>query len=206
MKSFVTRLAGLTALAMALMTWPVASQAQCINGALTAEFQSQGEHAGLWKYCMAFDFGTDGPLQEIVIDFWYFKVCAEGVGCSDHWTFDEVAGRAFGADGCEMKLSGSIDCKGDNLIGSPGPLLRFAVTPVDGCQPDYAGKGSLCFYTEFGPMGGGDTSGIPQGDNMAVYGIAGGNDCVGYFSGPRPSACVTPTLPHTWGSLKSRYR
>lgn len=207
MKTLVTRLVGLAALAASLM-WPTHSQAQCITGDFSAEFQTQGEHAGLWKYCMEFQYASDGPLDEIIVDFWYFKICGEGVGCGDYWTFDPVAGRAFGANGCTLDLTGRIDCQGDDLLGSPGPLLRFRALPAEKCNPDYVGKGSFCFYTQFGPMGGEDSmaAGQPLGDTMAIYARSGDNLCVGFFNGPRPSACVTPTAPRTWGSIKSQYR
>ncbi len=204
MRSIATRLAGFAVLTAVLLTAPVSSQAQCINGALTAELQQQGEHAGLWKYCLSFDYATDGPLDEITLDFWYLKVCAEGVGCGEHWVFDQLAGTAYGANGCALNLTGSIDCKGDDLLGTPGPLLRFRATPTGDCEADYVGKGTLCFYTQFGPMGG--NVGEPQGDTMAIYTRAAQNVCVGFLNGPRPNACVTPTKPHTWGGLKTQYR
>ncbi len=208
MRSIVTRLGGLAALAVALMSVPASSHAQCITGGLTAEFQTQGQHAGLWKYCFAFDYATEGPLDEITLDFWYMKVCAQGVGCGDHWVFDEVAGHAYGGvNGCELELTGSIDCKGDDLLGTPGPLLRFTARPVGECEADYVGKGVLCFYTQFGPMQGeSNPGGEPSPDNMSVYTRAGQNVCVGFFNGPRPNACATPTKPHSWGGLKSHYR
>lgn len=206
MRSVFTRLGGLVALTCCLLAQPAVSTAQPFRGDVTAEFQSQGAHAGLWKYCFVFDYASEGPLEEITIDFWYLKVCAEGVGCGDHWQFDQVAGQVYGANGCNLNLTGSLDCKGDELIGSPGPLLRFAATPVEDCSPDYVGKGSLCFYSEFGPMQDSRPAGSPREDTMAIYAKSGEFNHVAYFSGPRPNACATSAKAGTWGGLKLQYR
>jgi hypothetical protein len=196
MKSMAIRLAGALALGAALLA-PAPAAAQCVDGTITAEFQSSGKYTGLWKYCLEFSWKTKQGLSNLTIDFGYLKECGTAV-CGDHWYFETPAGTSDGTDGCTVEYVGEFNCQGNPSIGLVGPVLKWDAIATDDCEAEGEGTGKVCFYTPFGPQGGGDlaTVLIKNGQNV----------CEGTIKGARPSACATDARRSTWGRIKSTYR
>ena len=166
-----------------------------ISGTVTAELQTSGPFAGLYKYTSVLTWRTDQGLSNVTMDCG-FGQCPEAT-CNQTFLFDDPAGFGDGEGGCTMEFTGEFNCQGNPSIGFIDPAIKWDA--VGDCQPGKSGTVTLCFYTNLGP----------RADYVAPVFIIknGGGVCRGTVTGDCPAApCVVPTAEMTWGQVKAKFR
>jgi hypothetical protein len=172
-----------------------AVNAQCVTGTVTAELQTGGPYAGLFKYTAVLSWDTDKGLSNITIDCG-FGQCPEAV-CAETFLFDSPSGQSAGEGGCNVHYYGEFNCQGNPSIDTMDPAIKWDA--VGDCQPDNTGTATIWFYSSLGPQ---------PGTAAPVFLIKNGqNVCEGVLSGDCPAApCLVPAEDASWGQIKAKYR
>ena len=186
---------GVTAfLAVCLLVFAATgASAQCVSGTVTAEFQTSGPFAGLWKYTIDFSWDTAQGLSNVTLDCGFGDCVDEA--CTATWMFDDPAGYGPG-DGCTLDFDGEFNCQGNPSIGFTDPVLKWDA--VGECQPEAMGSATLCAYTNIGPH--------PDSQLPIILIKNGQNVCNGTIMGDCPSPCTVPTESANWGFIKAQYK
>ena len=175
--------------------------AQCLSGNVTAELQTSGTYAGLWKYTATVTWDTPSGLSNLTLDCG-FGACPDEA-CLQTYLFDTPAGTSDGKTttgppaSCVAEYSGEFNCSGNPSIGWMDPIIKWDALG-GGCEPGKTGTGSFSFYTNLGPR---SDSQLPM-----VLIKNGQQVCSGTLTGQCPEPpCVVPVEPTSWGKIKADY-
>jgi hypothetical protein len=205
---FVSAAGSCLGILMLLAGTPKAARAQTpdcalINMTVTASVSNDPGFVGLYKYTVVGQWDVGQRALSHLDIFLAFQECA--CKCDNRiFKFPTYAGTSNGVNGatsCTVNYLGSYVCKGDPSIPDAlkAPTVKF--DDNDGaCQPLTVGSGSWVFYSPFPP---GPFAVYP--DAVAIkHGL---QTCLGDLKGVLPICdCAVPTLPSTWGHIKSSYR
>jgi len=181
----------------------------CISGGISAQMESTGPYAGLYKYTIEVSWSSDRGLSHITLDLGLGQ-CPE-LACSSLWIFPDPAGTGTGGEGdgdaikrggrndddesggdCQIRFQGEFNCKGDPSIDYPQPVLKWDVVG-GGCEAGKTGTATLCFYTDIPPS---------NGFAPTVFNKNGRGVCSGTLEGPIPVICPVSTQPTAWSRIK----
>ncbi len=184
-----------------LIVVPAAADPPCITGSITAAPSTDPGFENLWKYTVTWDWNTSKGLSHADV-----FVILENLECRCHpglIRFPDPAGTSDGETpgetACQAVLVGEYVCMGDPSIPEPmnAPAVKFEHADDPECEPGKSGSASACFYTVFPPA----PYTVITGGLAAKHGT---NTCLGDLSGTPPLGdCALPTVPTTWGTLKS---
>jgi hypothetical protein len=177
-----------------------ASSQDCVEGTITAEYQTSGPYALAWKYTLevTWDAGAHG-LSHLTFDL---DLDSCPCICDPVIFFDSPAGESNGEpEPCTVHYAGDFVCHGDPAIpGQQGVAIKWDAISA-GCEPGRSGTGTFVFYSLLGP---GDPV-TPTTDNLWIK--FGPEDCSGVLSGRLPicDGCPLPVESTTWGHIKAVY-
>jgi hypothetical protein len=165
----------------------------CVSGTSTAELQTTGPFAGLYKYTFTVEWDTRGSaLSHLTLDL----DCPSQV-CNAIWRFDTPAGTSTPGEDpngqpCTVEYVGSFNCNGDPNTPPTGPVVKW--NAEGDCMPDgSSGVGTFCVYTNLPPI-------QRNGELWVKYSTEA---CNGANVGALPDCEPLPVEPATWGTIKS---
>lgn len=207
---------GFAFLFFSALTAPAALSDTCVSGTITAELETEGDYAGLYKYTVNVSWEAEQDLSNLTLDLG-FGQCPE-FACASTWIFPNPAGNGtvqgngqglklrdesqLGQEAelgdCNVRFKGEFNCKGNPSIGFTEPVLKWDL--VGGgrgpCGGASSGTAELCFYSDVPPS---------TGNFATAYNKNGQNVCDGRLSGVVPVICAVNTENAAWGTLKLRF-
>ncbi len=168
----------------------------CVSGTVTAQYQTTGPFAGLYKYTADISWTTTQGLSNITLDCG-FGDCPDEV-CVETFMFATPGGTSDGEGGCTVDYEGEFNCNGNPSIGFTDPIIKWDALDDNGCEPGNTGSGTFCFYSNLAP---GPNSALP-----VILVKNGQNVCSGMLTGDCPQPpCVVPVKESTLGKVKADF-
>jgi hypothetical protein len=170
--------------------------AQCVTGTVTAEFQTTGPYAGLWKYTLEVEWDTPFGLSNITLDCGFG--CNPEAACEKIYAFDTPAGTSTGEpEPCIAEYSGEFNCQGNPSVGITDPIVKWDALN-NGCEPGPTGSGVFCFYTNIPP--------VPDSPTPVTIIKDGQDVCTETIMGDCPALCPVANEGETWGFVKEQFK
>lgn len=188
-------------LACSIVFLAPAAHAQCVDGTIEAQLETDGPFAGLWKYTLDITWDIPQGLSNVTLscNFECAAICDAG------WAFADTSGTGDGIlddenpmpGECTVPFGGEFNCQGNQPWAPEGPHVKWdAIDMGTGCEAGTTGSATLCFWVD-----------LPPAENQPAPVVIiknGQNVCEGTIMGDCP-ACPVGAEPLDWSQVKYKY-